>query len=51
MEINALVIAQEYLFRPFTMIWREPVLVLVTLYMGLVYGILYLFFEAFPISF
>lgn len=30
-EINAQVIAQKYLFRPFKMIWQEPILVLVTL--------------------
>ncbi|QIX00094.1 hypothetical protein AMS68_005611 [Peltaster fructicola] len=29
----------------------EPILVLITLYMSLIYGILYLFFEVFPISF
>ncbi len=50
-EITMKVIVEKYLLRPFIMIWQEPILVLVTLYMGLVYGILYLFFEAFPISF
>jgi hypothetical protein len=33
------------------MLVREPILVLVSLYLALVYGILYLFFEAYPISF
>ena len=33
------------------MLVLEPILMLVTLYMGLVYGILYLFFEAYPIAF
>lgn len=44
-------IIYTYLFRPFHMLIREPILVLVTLYMALIYGILYLFFEAYPISF
>jgi hypothetical protein len=33
------------------MLAKEPILLLISLYMGLVYGILYLFFEAYPISF
>lgn len=40
-----------YFFRPFIMLVQEPILILVTLYMALIYGILYLFFEAYPISF
>ncbi|TKA77414.1 hypothetical protein B0A49_03496 [Cryomyces minteri] len=44
-------IMEKYLLRPFTMLFREPILLLVTLYMGLIYGILYLFFEAYPISY
>ncbi|KAI9702586.1 MAG: Citrinin biosynthesis cluster MFS transporter mrr1 [Candelina mexicana] len=44
-------IAVRYLLRPFTMLVLEPILVLVTIYMALIYGILYLFFEAYPISF
>ena len=44
-------IVNRYLLRPFTMLSQEPILVAVTLYMGLIYGILYLFFEAYPISF
>ncbi|MCJ1307371.1 hypothetical protein MMC25_001017 [Agyrium rufum] len=41
----------KYLFRPFQMMIQEPILVLITIYMALVYGILYLFFEAYPIAF
>lgn len=41
----------KYLFRPLTMLVLEPILVLLTLYMALIYGILYLFFTAYPISF
>ena len=44
-------IVHIYLLRPFEMLVREPILLLVSLYLALVYGILYLFFEAYPISF
>ncbi|KAL4780156.1 major facilitator superfamily domain-containing protein [Aspergillus varians] len=44
-------IVRKYLFRPFQMLFREPILVLITLYLAVVYGILYLFFEAYPVSF
>lgn len=33
------------------MLILEPILTLITIYLALVYGILYLFFEAYPISF
>ena len=44
-------IVEKYLFRPFKMLLTEPILVLVTIYMAFIYGILYLFFEAYPIAF
>jgi DHA1 family multidrug resistance protein-like MFS transporter len=44
-------ILQKYIFRPAQMLLSEPILLLVTIYMALVYGILYLFFEACPVSF
>lgn len=44
-------ILHKYLYRPFIMLALEPILVLITLYMSFIYGILYLFFEAYPISF
>ncbi|KUJ13317.1 MFS general substrate transporter [Mollisia scopiformis] len=44
-------IIHTYLFKPFKMLAQEPILLLVTIYMSLIYGILYLFFEAYPISF
>ena len=50
-NINPKAMVQTYLFRPFIMLAKEPILLLLTLYMSLVYGILYLFFEAYPISF
>lgn len=44
-------IVEKYLLRPFSMLLKEPILDLVTLYMAVIYGILYLFFEAYPIAF
>ncbi|KAF3483330.1 polyamine transporter 1 [Arthroderma uncinatum] len=44
-------IVTKYLSRPFAMLILEPILSLVTLYLAVVYGILYLFFFAYPISF
>ena len=40
-----------YLVRPFVMFVQEPILALLTAYMSFLYGILYLLFEAYPISF
>ncbi|PSN74061.1 MFS general substrate transporter [Corynespora cassiicola Philippines] len=42
-------IAQRYLTKPIRMFATEPILVIVTLYLTLVYGTLYLSFQAFPI--
>ncbi|KAF7874098.1 hypothetical protein EAF04_002770 [Stromatinia cepivora] len=50
-KLDTQTIVQTYLFRPFIMLVQEPILLLITLYMALIYGILYLFFEAYPISF
>ncbi|CZT18535.1 probable fluconazole resistance protein [Ramularia collo-cygni] len=44
-------IAEKYILRPFKMLALEPILVLITLYMALIYGIIYGFFEVFPITF
>ncbi|KAL9622034.1 MAG: hypothetical protein Q9160_003533 [Pyrenula sp. 1 TL-2023] len=44
-------IITRYFSRPFEMMVKEPILLFITVYMALVYGIMYLFFEAFPISF
>lgn len=44
-------VIHTYLFRPFLMLVLEPILLLITIYLAYVYGILYLFFEAYPISF
>ena len=50
-QINVHTLAHVYLVRPFVMLALEPILVLITVYMSLIYGILYLFFEAYPIAF
>lgn len=44
-------IVNKYLLRPIQMLFLEPILLLITIYLALVYGILYLFFEAYPVSF
>jgi len=49
LTINTVV--NVYLFRPFIMIVEEPILTAVTSYMSFLYGIVYLLFEAFPVSF
>lgn len=44
-------IIHKYLFRPWKMLFMEPILMLITLYMAFIYGMIYLFFEAYPIAF
>lgn len=44
-------IGYKYLLRPFQMLMLEPILICITIYLALIYGILYLFFEAYPVSF
>lgn len=43
--------ATVYLIRPFVMLYQEPILMLITAYMSVLYGILYLLFVAYPYSF
>ncbi|KAI4164964.1 MAG: hypothetical protein LQ342_001240 [Letrouitia transgressa] len=43
--------ASKYLSRPFLMLFLEPILLLLTLYLSFIYGIIYLLFEAYPVSF
>jgi len=50
-QVNGKEIVEKYLGRPLVMLVKEPILVLITIYMALIYGILYLFFEAYPIAF
>ncbi|KAL8790047.1 MAG: hypothetical protein Q9195_006549 [Heterodermia aff. obscurata] len=49
--IDARIILEKYLTRPVRMLALEPILLFLALYIGLAYGILYLFFTAYPISF
>jgi len=42
---------KKYGLKPILMMVREPILIVMTLYISLVYGILYLIFFAFPFSF
>ena len=44
-------IVEKYLYRPFQMLVLEPILIFITIYMAFIYGILYLFFESYPIAF
>ena len=50
-QVDMKEVVNKFLFRPFIMIAREPILDLITLYVSFIYGILYLFFEAYPIAF
>jgi MFS transporter, DHA1 family, multidrug resistance protein len=50
-RVTASEILTKYLYRPFKMLIQEPILLLISLYHALVYGIIYLFFEAYPVSF
>jgi MFS transporter, DHA1 family, multidrug resistance protein len=50
-RVTASDILAKYLYRPFKMLILEPILLLISIYLALIYGILYLFFEAYPISF
>ena len=44
-------VAHRTLFRPFEILVQEPILVLITIYLSIVYGILYGLFEAVPVIF
>ncbi|WPK26773.1 hypothetical protein PUMCH_004134 [Australozyma saopauloensis] len=41
----------ETLYRPFEIVLFEPVVLMINVYIGLVYSVMYLWFEAFPIVF
>ncbi|KZT30674.1 MFS general substrate transporter [Neolentinus lepideus HHB14362 ss-1] len=42
---------ERILARPFRVLFREPMLIAITLYMSFIYGCIYLLFEAYPIVF
>ncbi|THH13906.1 hypothetical protein EW146_g6361 [Bondarzewia mesenterica] len=44
-------LASRTISRPFKMMAMEPILVLVTIYLSIVYGVIYALFEAFPVTF
>jgi MFS family permease len=44
-------LGRVYVLKPWIMLIQEPILALITLYLGFIYGFLYLCFEAFPITF
>ncbi|RDW72927.1 hypothetical protein BP6252_06834 [Coleophoma cylindrospora] len=48
-DMNSLL--TKYLTKPMRMIAKEPILMILTFYMSICYGILYLTFEGYPISF
>jgi DHA1 family multidrug resistance protein-like MFS transporter len=50
-KVDVKLMLNKYLLRPFAMLALEPILLLFTLYMSLVYGIIYLFFFSYPITF
>ncbi|EPQ57270.1 MFS general substrate transporter [Gloeophyllum trabeum ATCC 11539] len=50
-EMSAREVAMMTLVRPFVLSVKEPIVFFLNLYIALVYGLLYLWFEAFPIVF
>ncbi|KAJ5289037.1 hypothetical protein N7478_002067 [Penicillium angulare] len=50
-EIKPVDVVFEALVRPFQLCFAEPIVLLLNLYIALIYGILYIWFEAFPIIF
>jgi multidrug resistance protein len=42
---------REIYARPFLMLYHEPIVLFTSLYLALIYGVLYLFFQAFPLVF
>ncbi|KAJ5692471.1 hypothetical protein N7462_001894 [Penicillium macrosclerotiorum] len=50
-EVKPMDVLFESLVRPFQLCFLEPIVLLLNLYIALIYGILYIWFEAFPIVF
>ncbi|CAF1472609.1 unnamed protein product [Adineta steineri] len=48
-QVNILHLLKTSLSRPWVFLFREPIVFLLSLYMAIVYGILYMLFDAFPI--
>ncbi|KAI1344804.1 MFS transporter [Xylariaceae sp. FL0016] len=51
MEMTGKDIVMMSLVRPFTLLFAEPIVLALDLYIALVYGLLYIWFESFPIVF
>lgn len=49
--VHASYLFRKYGFKPVEMMIKEPILIVMTVYISLVYGILYLIFFAYPFSF
>ncbi|KAK8110743.1 citrinin biosynthesis cluster MFS transporter mrr1 [Apiospora kogelbergensis] len=49
--VDSKALLQKYGLKPIQMLVREPILLFITLYNSLIYGVIYLTFEAFPYSF
>ncbi|KAK9775980.1 putative Major facilitator superfamily (MFS) profile domain-containing protein [Seiridium cardinale] len=50
-EMTSKDILQMTLVRPFTLLFAEPIVLALDLYIALIYGLLYIWFESFPIVF
>ncbi|KAK6087022.1 multidrug resistance protein [Seiridium cupressi] len=50
-EMTGKDILQMTLVRPFTLLFAEPIVLALDLYIALIYGLLYIWFESFPIVF
>lgn len=50
-ELTGRAVARMVLVRPFTLLFAEPVVLALDLYIALVYGLLYIWFESFPLVF
>ncbi|KAL4982634.1 major facilitator superfamily domain-containing protein [Aspergillus falconensis] len=49
--LNIQEIAKVYLIRPFWLFMTQPILALLTLYQSFVYGVMFLFYQTYPVAF
>lgn len=50
-EIDLRELLEKNLSRPMRMLWTEPIVLMLSLYMAFIYGLLYLFLTIYPIVF
>ncbi|EGY20880.1 polyamine transporter 4 [Verticillium dahliae VdLs.17] len=50
-NVSIAYVAQVYLIRPWRLFFTEVILVLLTLYQSFIYGVMYLFYQSYPIAF